>query len=72
MCVGAEHVFNMDLYFEYDYIIVDHLQDNKGILYIPYTNVSTIVALHPTCNPIEWELTHVDIQEFITSYPPRK
>jgi hypothetical protein len=40
---------------------------------MPYDkNVSTIVPLHTTCSPIKWEITHVNIQEFITSYPPRK
>jgi hypothetical protein len=46
----------------------DHLQDNTGILHTPYDNVSTIVPLHL----IKWEITHVNIQEFITSYPPKK
>jgi hypothetical protein len=41
----------------------DHPQDNTGILHTPYENVSTIVPLHPTCNPIKWE---------VTPYPPRK
>jgi hypothetical protein len=44
-----------------------------GILYIPRDNSdSAIVPLHPTCNPIKCEIRHVNIQEFITSYPPRK
>jgi hypothetical protein len=43
-----------------------------GILHIPCDNVSTIVPLHPTCNTIEWEIMHVNVQEFITSYPLRK
>jgi hypothetical protein len=51
----------------------DHLQDNMGILHVSYDNsVSTTAPLHPTCNPTKWEITHVNIQEFITSYPPRK
>jgi hypothetical protein len=51
----------------------DHLQDNMGILHIPYdNNVSTTVPLHPAYNPIKWEIKHVNIQVFITSYPPRK
>jgi hypothetical protein len=46
---------------------------NTGILHIPYDNsVSAIVSLHPTCNPIKREVTLVNIQKFITSYPPRK
>jgi hypothetical protein len=50
-----------------------HLPDNTGIMYIPHdNNVSMIAPLHPTCNPIKWEMTHVNIQEFIISYPPRK
>jgi hypothetical protein len=43
-----------------------------GMLHIPYDNVSTVVPLHPTYNPIKWEITHLNIQEFITSNPPRK
>jgi hypothetical protein len=50
----------------------DHPQDNTGILHIPYDTVTMIVPLHPNCNRIKWEITHVNIQEFITSYPPRK
>jgi hypothetical protein len=42
-----------------------------GILHIPFDDVSTIAPLHPTCNPIKWEIMHGSIQEFITSYPPR-
>jgi hypothetical protein len=38
---------------------------------IPYDNTLMIVPLHPTCNLIKWEIMHVNIQEFITSYPPR-
>jgi hypothetical protein len=51
----------------------DHLQDNTGILRTPRdNNVSTIAPLHPTCNPIKWDITHVNIPEFITSYALRK
>jgi hypothetical protein len=51
----------------------DYLQDNTGLLHIPYDNtVSTTIPLHPTCNPIKLEITHVHTQEFITSHPPRK
>jgi hypothetical protein len=49
----------------------DHLQDNTGILHTPYDNVSMIAPLHTTCNPIKWEITHVNIEEFIITYPPR-
>jgi hypothetical protein len=38
----------------------------------PYDNVSTIVPLHPTCNPNKWETAHVNTQAFITTYPPSK
>jgi hypothetical protein len=49
----------------------DHLQDNTGALHVPFDNtVSTTVPLHPTCNPIKWETTHVNIQEFVATYPP--
>jgi hypothetical protein len=41
---------------------------NTGIPHIPYDNVSAIVALHRTCNPIKCEMTHVNIPEFVTSY----
>jgi hypothetical protein len=51
----------------------DHLQDNTEILHTPHdNNVTLIVPLHPTCNPIKREITHMKIQEFVTSYPPRK
>jgi hypothetical protein len=42
-----------------------------GILHIPYDNFSTIVPLHPNFNPIKWDTTHVNIQEFITTFTPR-
>jgi hypothetical protein len=47
----------------------DNLQDNTGILRIPHDNVSTTAPLHPTCSPNKWEITHMNIREFITSYP---
>jgi hypothetical protein len=50
----------------------DHLQDNMGVLHTPYDSFSTIVPLHPTCNSIKWEMTHVNIQEFITWHLHRK
>jgi hypothetical protein len=50
----------------------DHLQDNTGIPHVAHDNVLTTDPLHPTCNPFKWEITHVHIQEFITSHPPRK
>jgi hypothetical protein len=54
-------------------ITCPNVQDNMGILQIPYDNyVSTTAPLHPTCSPIKWEIPHVNIQEFITSYPPCK
>jgi 5-methylthioribose kinase len=35
LCLGAEHVFNMDPYFEYDYITCNIMSGNKtlGITY---------------------------------------
>jgi hypothetical protein len=51
----------------------DHLQNNTRVLHVPYdNNVSTTVPLHPTCNPVKWEVTHVNIQELITSHPSRQ
>jgi hypothetical protein len=51
----------------------DNLKDNMGILHIPYdNNVWKTVPLYPTCNPIKWEIRHVNTKEFITSYAPRK
>jgi hypothetical protein len=40
-----------------------------GILHIPYDNISTVVPLHLICNLIKWEITHINIREFITSNP---
>jgi hypothetical protein len=54
------------------YNSLDRVQDNTGMLHITCdNNVSKRAPLYPNCYPIKRGITHVNIQEFTTSYTPR-
>jgi hypothetical protein len=42
------------------------------MLHVPRNSVSTTIPVHPTYNPISYDITHVNVQESITSHPPMK